>query len=115
MLDTSPINIGENCFIAPNVTLTCSSHPIDHELRNQGILVSKPINIGENVWIGANTTICGGVNIGNNTVIGANSLVNKDIPSNVVAFGNPCKVIRKINDQDKQKIIDDLNKAKNSL
>ncbi len=115
ILDTSPVYIGQNCFIAPNVTIACASHPIDSSLRNQGVLISKPITIKDNVWIGANTTICGGVSIGENTVIGANSLITKDIPSNVVAFGNPCKIIRKITDQDKQKTLDELNKLKNLL
>lgn len=109
-LDTSPINIGKNCFIAPNVVIACSSHPLDSEERNAGYLISKPINIGENVWIGANTTIIGGVNIGSNVVIGAGSVVNRSIPDNVVAVGNPCKVLRSITDKDKMMIEDSLKK-----
>ncbi len=109
-LDTSPINIGKNCFIAPNVVLACSSHPLDSEERNAGYLISKPINIGENVWIGTNTTIIGGVNIGSNVVIGAGSVVNRSIPDNVVAVGNPCKVLRPITAKDKIMIEDSLKR-----
>lgn len=109
-LDTSPINIGKNCFIAPNVVLACSSHPLDSEERNAGYLISKPINIGQNVWIGANTTIIGGVNIGSNVVIGAGSVVNRSIPDNVVAVGNPCKVLRPITAKDKIMIEDSLKR-----
>lgn len=109
-LDTSPINIGKNCFIAPNVVLACSSHPLDSEERNAGYLISKPINIGENVWVGTNTTIIGGVNIGSNVVIGAGSVVNRSIPDNVVAVGNPCKVLRPITAKDKIMIEDSLKR-----
>ncbi len=109
-LDASPINIGKNCFIAPNVVLACSSHPLDSEERNAGYLISKPINIGENVWIGANATIIGGVNIGSNVVIGAGSVVNRSIPDNVVAVGNPCKVLRPITEKDKIMIEDSLKR-----
>lgn len=108
MLDTSTIDIGKNCFIAPNVVIACAGHSLDPIQRGQGVLTSKPIYIGENVWIGANSTILGGVSIGNNTVIGAGSLVNKNIPSGVVAVGNPCHVIRKITEKDKLELINTL-------
>lgn len=104
ILDSSPINIGENCFIAPNVVIACAGHPIDADQRNAGYLVSKPITIGDNVWIGANSTIIGGVSIGSNVVIGAGSVVTRSIPDNVVAVGNPCKVLRPITDKDKLEI-----------
>lgn len=103
ILDTSPVNIGENVFIAPGVCIACAGHSIDAKQRAAGISTSKPINIGNDVWIGANATICPGVTIGNGTVIGAGSVVVKDIPSGVVAAGNPCKVIREITDDDKIK------------
>lgn len=103
ILDTSPVNIGANVFIAPGVCIACSGHSMNARQRAQGISTSKPINIGNDVWIGANATICPGVTIGDGTVIGAGSVVVKDIPSGVVAAGNPCKVIRKITDEDKIK------------
>lgn len=101
ILDTSPVNIGKNCFIAPNVVISCAGHSIDAKEREEGVLVSKPITIGDNVWIGANATLIGGIKIGSNVVIGAGSVVTKNIPSNVVAVGNPCKILRKINENDK--------------
>lgn len=109
ILDTSPVYFGENCFIAPNVVISCSGHPLDSEERNSGYLVSKPITIGDNVWIGANVTIRGGVKIGNNSVIGAGSVVTRDIPEGVVAFGNPCRPIRKITEKDRILLNDSLN------
>lgn len=103
ILDTSPVNIGANVFIAPGVCIACSGHSMNARQRAQGISTSKPINIGNDVWIGANATICPGVSIGDGTVIGAGSVVVKDIPAGVVAAGNPCKVMRKITDNDKIK------------
>ncbi len=101
ILDTSPVNIGDSVFIAPNVCIACSGHSIDPTQRKQGIGTSASITIEDNVWIGANSTICGGVTIGEGSVIGAGSVVTKDIPKNVVACGVPCKVIREITDKDK--------------
>lgn len=103
ILDTSPVNIGKNVFIAPGVCIACSGHAIDAEQRANGIGTSKPIAIEDNVWIGANTVICGGVTIGEGSVIGAGSVVNRDVPAGVVAVGNPCKVIRNITVNDKIK------------
>ncbi len=99
-LDTSPINIGVNAYIAPGVCLACSGHAILPEQRAQGIGTSKPITLEDDVWIGANATVCGGVTIGKGSIIGAGSVVVKDIPSGVIAAGNPCRVIRKITEQD---------------
>lgn len=101
ILDTSPVHIGGNCFIAPNVCISAASHPIIAEQRNNGILISKPIHIEDDVWIGANSTICAGVTIGKGSVSGAGSVVVKDIPAGVVAVGNPCRVMRKITEADK--------------
>ncbi len=101
ILDTSPVHIGENTFIAPGVCLACSGHAFDPEQRAEGIGYSKPITIGKNVWIGANVTVCGGVTIGDGSIIGAGSLVNKNIPEGVIAVGNPCKVLRAITEEDK--------------
>lgn len=101
MLDTSPIHIGEGAFIAPGVCLACSGHSLVGDERVRGIGTSAPITLEKNVWIGANSTVCGGVTIGEGSVIGAGSVVIRDIPAGVVAAGNPCKVIRKITDEDR--------------
>lgn len=103
VLDEAKVTAGDNVFIAPHCCITTTGHPIDSEQRNSGIEIALPITIGNNVWIGANVTILPGITIGNNVVIGAGSLVNKNIPSNVIAAGNPCKVIRSITEADKNK------------
>lgn len=100
ILDTSPVHIGANAFIAPGVCLACSGHAILSRQRAEGIGTSKPITIQDDVWIGANATVCGGVIIGKGSIIGAGSVVNKDIPEGVIAVGNPCKVLRKITEED---------------
>ena len=101
MLDCAPISIGNNVMFAPNVSLFTAAHPIDPELRNSGIEFAMPIIIGDNVWIGGNSVVMPNVTIGNNVVIGAGSVVTKDIPDNCIAVGNPCRVLRQINQQDK--------------
>ncbi|WGE41271.1 sugar O-acetyltransferase [Actinobacillus equuli] len=101
MLDCAPISIGNNVMFAPNVSLFTAAHPIDPELRNSGIEFAMPIVIGNNVWIGGNSVVMPNVTIGNNVVIGAGSVVTKDIPDNCIAVGNPCRVLRQINQQDK--------------
>lgn len=100
ILDTSPVHIGANAFIAPGVCLACSGHAILSRQRAEGIGTSKPITIEEDVWIGANATVCGGVTIGKGSIIGAGSVVNKDIPEGVIAAGNPSKVLREITEED---------------
>ncbi|NRY59550.1 sugar O-acetyltransferase [Clostridium beijerinckii] len=100
ILDTSPVYIGANAFIAPGVCLACSGHAIFSTQRAEGIGTSKPITIEDDVWIGANSTVCGGVTIGKGSIIGAGSVVNKDIPAGVIAVGNPCRVLRKITEED---------------
>lgn len=97
LLDAAPITVGDNVFIAPNVGIYTATHPLDAETRNQGLETALPVTIGNNVWIGAGVQILPGVTIGDNTVIGAGSVVNKSIPANVLAVGNPCKVVKKIN------------------
>lgn len=101
ILDCAKVTIGDNVFFAPNVGLFTAGHPIDAELRNTGAEYAFPITIGNNVWFGGSVVVNPGVTIGDNVVVGSGSVVTKDIPSNVVAAGNPCKVIREINDEDK--------------
>lgn len=101
ILDVCEVNIGDNVLFGPRVNIFTASHPIDANVRNTNLECGKPINIGNNVWIGGNTVINPGVKIGNNVVIGSGSVVTKDIPDNVIAIGNPCKILREINDDDK--------------
>lgn len=105
ILDTSPVSIGANAFIAPGVCIACAGHSIDSVQRSMGVGTSAPITIEDNVWIGANATICGGVTIGEGSVIGAGSVVTKDIPAGVVAAGNPCRVLRPISEKDKLEVL----------
>ena len=105
-LDTSPIYIGKNVFIAPNVVISCAGHSKDAIQRAEGIMTSAPIRIGDDVWIGANATIIAGVTIGNGSIIGAGSIVTKDIPANVIATGVPCKVLREVKESDRENIIE---------
>ena len=96
VLDEAHVTIGDNCFIGPNVSIYTACHSTDPVERNSRQEWAKPVTIGHNVWIGGSVTILPGVTIGNNTTIGAGSVVTKDIPANVVAVGNPCKVIRQL-------------------
>ncbi|MGN1330946.1 MAG: sugar O-acetyltransferase [Clostridia bacterium] len=96
ILDANQVKFGDNVFIAPNCGFYTSGHPIDAKIRNTGLEYAKAIEVGNNVWIGGNVVVLPGVKIGDNVVIGAGSVVNKNIPSNVVAVGNPCRVIKKI-------------------
>jgi len=95
-LDAAPITIGDDCFIGPMVGLYTVNHPLDPERRNEGYVTGKPITLGKNVWLGGSVTVLPGVIIGENSVIGAGSVVTKDIPANVIAAGNPAKVIKKL-------------------
>lgn len=96
ILDCARVSFGDNVFVAPNCGFYTAGHPIDPETRNKGLEYAYPITIGNNVWIGAGTHVMPGVTIGDNVVIGGGSVVVKDIPSNSVAVGNPCRVIREI-------------------
>ena len=100
ILDGNRVSFGDNVFIAPSCTFSTAGHPIDKERRNKGLEYAHPITVGDDVWFGANVTVLPGVKIGSNVVIGAGSLVNKDIPDGSLAFGNPCKVVRKITEKD---------------
>ncbi len=101
-VDDTHIYVGDYTMFGPNVTVAAAGHPILPELRVQGYQYNVAVHIGKNCWIGAGAIILPGVTIGDNTVIGAGSVVTKDIPANVVAVGNPCKVLREINDKDKE-------------
>lgn len=107
LLDAGKIKIGDNVFIGPSCTMTTAGHPLDVKRRNEGLEYAYPIEIGDNVWIGADVTINPGVKIGQNSVIGSGSVVTKEIPANSLAYGNPCKVVRKI---DKNDELTDFNK-----
>ncbi|MBD5387188.1 sugar O-acetyltransferase [bacterium] len=96
ILDEAEVRIGDNVFIGPNVSIYTACHPLDAETRNKIVEWAEPVTIGNSVWIGGSTTILPGVTIGDNVVIGAGSVVTKDIPSNVVAVGNPAKVIKRL-------------------
>lgn len=101
MLDGAKISIGNNVFIGPNCCLSTAGHPIDFERRNKGLEYAYPITIGNNVWLGANVSVLPGTTIGDNIVIGAGCVVNRNVPSNTIVAGNPCKIIREITQEDK--------------
>lgn len=101
ILDVGKVKIGKNAQIAPNVAIYTAGHPIHPDSRNSGYEYGIPVTIGDNVWLGGNVCIMPGVTIGDNAVIGAGSVVTKDIPSNVFAAGNPCRVIRPITEADR--------------
>lgn len=101
ILDVCNVSIGNNVFIAPRVSIFAAAHPIDADIRNSLLEFGSPVNIGNSVWIGGNAVINPGVSIGDGSIIGSGSVVTKDIPANVIACGNPCRVIRQISDEDK--------------
>ena len=102
VVDDTHIYVGDHTMFGPNVTLATAGHPILPELREQGYQYNMPIHIGKNCWLGAGVIVLPGITIGDNSVIGAGSVVTKDIPANVVAVGNPCRVLREINERDRQ-------------
>ena len=101
ILDVCKVEIGNNVMFGPRVSVFTAGHPIDADVRITGLEFGKEIKIGNNVWIGGNTVITPGVKIGDNVIIGAASVVTKDIEDNVIAVGNPCKILRKITEKDK--------------
>lgn len=100
LVDDTHIYVGDNTMFGPNVVLATAGHPIAAELRSKGLQYNMPIHIGRNCWLGAGVIVLPGVTIGDCVVIGAGSVVTKDIPSNVVAVGNPCRVLRSVNEHD---------------
>lgn len=102
IVDDGHVYVGDNVMFGPNVTIATAGHPINPTLRIKGLQFNKDVYIAENVWIGAGVIILPGVHIGKNTIIGGGSIVTKDIPDNVIAVGNPCKVLREISEHDKQ-------------
>lgn len=101
-VDDIEITLGDGVLFGPNVTVSTTGHPVDPDLRATGAMYSYPVHIGDRVWVGANTVIMPGVTIGADTVIGAGSVVTRDVPAGVVAFGNPCRVRREITERDRE-------------
>ena len=108
LVDDTDIFVGDNVMFGPNVVIATAGHPVDPPLREKVAQFNIPVRIGRNVWIGAGAIVLPGVTIGDNAVVGAGSVVTKDIPPNVVAVGNPCRVLREINDRDKEYSYTDL-------
>jgi maltose O-acetyltransferase len=102
IVDVCKVKIGNNVMFGPRVNIFTAGHPIDAGVRNELLEFGKPVTIGNDVWIGGNTVINPGVTIGSNVVIGSGSVVTKDMPDGVIAVGNPCRVLRKITDVDKE-------------
>lgn len=100
LLDCAKITFGHHVFVAPRCNFFTAGHPISPSLRSAGVEFAKPIHVGNHVWIGGNVTILPGVNIGDHVVIGAGAVVNKDIPANVIAAGNPCRIIRELTQEE---------------
>ena len=102
LVDDTHIHVGDNVMMAPNVVLATAAHPVLSELREKGYQYNAPVRIGEDCWLGAGVVVLPGVTIGRGSVIGAGSIVTKDIPENVVAFGNPCRVVRTVGERDRE-------------
>ena len=102
MVDDTHIYVGDYTMFGPNVVVATAGHPILPELREKAYQYNMPIHIGRNCWLGAGVIVLPGITIGDNVVIGAGSVVTKDIPSNVVAVGNPCRILREVNEKDKE-------------
>src|SRR4051812_20361035 len=101
MLDGAPISVGDECLLASGVQLITATHPVDPAARRAAKEQALPVAIGDGVWLGAGAIVCPGVSIGENTVVGAGSVVTRDLPAGVVAYGNPARVVREIGDRDR--------------
>ena len=102
LVDDTHIHVGDYCQIGPNVVLATAGHPILPELREKGYQYNAPVRIGRNCWLGAGVVVVPGVTIGDNVVVGPGSVVTRDLPDNVIAVGNPCKILREVNDRDRE-------------
>ena len=102
LVDDTDIYVGDSVLFGPNVVVAVAGHPVDPDLRRKVAQFNLPVHIGNNVWIGAGAIILPGIAIGDNSVIGAGSVVTKDVPANVVAVGNPCRVLREIGEHDRE-------------
>lgn len=102
LVDDGHIYVGDKVMFGPNVTVATANHPLDPELRGRGLQYNKDVWIGENAWIGANVVIVPGVRIGKNSTIGAGSVVTRDIPDNLLAAGDPCRVLREVGEHDRE-------------
>lgn len=101
LLDSNIITIGHMALVGPGCSLICTNHALDRMERRQGLFNNKPVTLEDHVWLGVNVTVCPGVTIGEGAVVGAGSVVTKDVPPNVVAAGNPCRVLRPITERDR--------------
>ena len=101
LVDDTHIYIGDYTMLGPNVVLATAAHPLHPDLRRKGLQYNKPVRIGKNCWLGAGVIVMPGVTIGDNCVIGAGSIVTKDLPSNVIAVGNPCRILREVTEEDR--------------
>lgn len=102
ILDVARVEIGDNVFLGPNVSIYTAGHPIHPDSRNSAYEYGLPVRVGNNVWIGGNTAVLPGVTIGDGAVIGAGSVVTRDVPAGVIAAGNPCRVLRQITEEDRR-------------
>lgn len=102
LVDDTYIYVGDSVMLAPNVTIATAAHPISPALRAKGYQYNLPVHIGNNCWLGAGVIVLPGVTIGENTIVGAGSVVTKDLPANVIAVGNPCRVLREITERDEE-------------
>ena len=115
LVDDTHIYVGDYTMLGPNVTIATAGHPILPELREKGYQFNMPVHIGRNCWLGAGVIVLPGITIGDNVVVGAGSVVTKDLPDNVVAVGNPCRVLREVNEYDREYYFKDRKIDKSML